>query len=55
MSSDIAMKTLGLKVGAHGEGMKKGKAKTLNYYSEDDILHAFQSESATLGLYGLNS
>ena len=54
MSSDIAMKTLGLKVGAHGEGMKKGKAKTLNDYSEDDILHAFQSESATLGLYGLN-
>lgn len=55
MSSDIAMKTLGLKVGAHGEGTKKGKAKTLNDYSEDDILHAFQSESATLGLYGLNS
>ena len=54
MSSDIAMKTLGLKVGAHGDGMKKGKAKTLNDYSEDDILHAFQSESATLGLYGLN-
>ena len=48
MSRDIAMKTLGL-CQVQGQGQNRGKAKTLNDYSEDDILHAFQAECKTLG------
>ena len=48
MSKDIAMKTLGL-CQVQGQGANRGKAKTLNDYSEDDILSAFQTESQSLG------
>ena len=48
MSKDIAMKTLGL-CQVQGQGANRGKAKTLNDYSEDDILNAFQTECKTLG------
>ena len=50
MSKDIAMKTLGL-CQVQGQGANRGKAKTLNDYSEDDILNAFQTECKTLGRY----
>ena len=52
MTSDKAMKTLGLQqtvAGAGGRG-----SKTLRDYSEEDITQAFQSESQKLGKLKLN-
>ena len=52
MSSDMAMRTLGLHqtvTGPGGKGGTKGNSKTLRDYSEDDITHAFQSECQKLG------
>ena len=46
MSKDMAMKTLGL---CQVQGAVKGMPKTLSDYSEDDILHAFQTECQSLG------
>ena len=49
MSSDKAMKTLGLQQTVAVQGVTKGNAKTLRDYSEEDITHAFQSECQKLG------
>ena len=47
MTSDKAMKTLGLQQTVAGVGGKS--SKTLRDYSEEDITQAFQSESQKLG------
>ena len=47
MTSDKAMKTLGLQQTVAGAGGKI--SKTLRDYSEEDITQAFQSESLKLG------
>ena len=50
MSSDMAMRTLGLQQTVSGNGGKGvTKGKTLRDYSEEDITHAFQSECQKLG------
>ena len=52
MSKDMAMKTLGL---TGIQGQNKGKAKTLNDYSEEEINTAFQTECKNLSKFQLAS
>ena len=50
MSKDMAMKTLGL--GLTGlQGQQKGKVKTVNDYSEEEINKAFQAECKNLSKF----
>lgn len=48
MSKDMAMKTLGL---TGLQGQNKGKAKTVNDYSEEEINKAFQAECKNLSKF----
>ena len=52
MSKDMAMKTLGL---TGVQGQNKGKAKTLNDYSEEEINKAFQTECKNLSKFQVES
>ena len=52
MSKDMAMKTLGL---TGVQGQNKGKAKTVNDYSEEEINKAFQAECKNLSKFQLES
>ena len=48
MSKDMAMKTLGL---TGLQGQQKGKVKTVNDYSEEEINKAFQAECKNLSKF----